>query len=857
MATISKRLRIIATLVVLALVVILVAVFAYNYDARPPSPQDTDVTQTPQPSKDDETRKMPSKVTSALSDSTHVIHGHVVQPNGEPMSNATVRVITPGSTEPREVHTNTSGAFRVEELPLDFYAVEATQEGFGPAVVIGVVPGGAPLRLILQTGREIDGELLRRGKAVSGGVVHIGGPGMFPQRSQSAERNGRFRIGGLQLGAYELIAVAPGLSSGFVHGIHIDSDDVDDDEKGEDDSVQLEMRTAPTVTLRFRGRRSSPEIETGVVTIAPRPIHVLALNALIHDGEATIDFLPPGEYWIRVRAPGFMPHEGRFWITKEGGELDIALKRGATIDGEVVDQANNPIPGAKLRAVVETESEGSYDLNKGIFERFHRLARPDGTPFWWPTSRYTTDRQGHFEISGIPEGKVTLVAQKSEYSVAMSRPLNVQHDERYHGIRIVLESGRALRGRVEDQKGGALSGASVSIAPRALPAWIAGRSILTDRSGAFVFEDLPQDVQITVRHPDYEIITQTLVLGPSGKDDLIIKMDAPSLRQYEGRVLRTQRGPAKGARVWFMSGSSRVPVCSAVTDNKGQFKATSCTAKPDRIIIYLDGYAPLLKELVNPDTAEDWVLRAGGELEVVSQRQPMHVRVEPDFFLPAHAAKNTSFDLDRWERHTIQRLAPGKYNVVCSADGYAPSHTEVTVKSGTRSEAVCPHPQRVAQQDLIVVDRMGAPVDGAEVWFDDPKSSKRKSTDSKGRVSLEGDPGRWITATASHADWGQGETVFQLSSEESEALPIRLEYPMGGKDQAAFIVMLGEWGLDVVKDNRTLVINSARGDSPANNIGFRRGDKLLWARKLGRSRLSVGVQRRHHVVVFELVQGAL
>lgn len=841
----------------LALVAILVAIFVYKYGTGPSTPVDsgTAPTSESQPSKDNSKRKKPSKITSALSDSAHVIHGHVVQPNGEPMSDATVRIITPGSTEPREVRTNISGAFRVEELPLDFYAVEATQEGFGPAVVIGVVPGGAALRLVLQTGREIKGELLRRGKAVAGGVVHIGGPGMFPQRSQPAERNGRFLVGGLQLGAYELIALAPGLSSGFISGIHVDSDE-DSDGKEENDSVQIELRNAPVVTLRFRGRRSTSEVDSGVVTIAPRPLHVLALNALIQDGEATIDFLPPGEYWIRVRAPGFMPHEGRFWVTKEGGELEIALKRGATIAGEVVDQANNPIARAKLRAVVETESEGSYDLNKGIFERFHRLARPDGTPFWWPTSRYTTNQQGAFEISGIPEGKVTLVAQKKGYSIAMSRPLQVQHDERYQGIRIVLEEGRALRGRVEDNKGGALSGASVTIAPSALPAWIAARSILTDRSGAFIFEDLPKDVQITVRHPDYDIVTKPLTLGRAGKDDLVIQMATPSLRQYEGRVLRTQQGPANGARVWFMSGTSRVPVCSAVTNNKGRFKAVGCTATPDRIIIYLEGYAPLLKEIVNPDNAEDWVLRAGGELEVVSQRQPMHVQVQPNFYLPAHAAQNTSFDLDRWERRVIQRLAPGEYRVVCSAEGYAPARTEVTVTSGARAEAVCPHPQRLAQQDLIVVDKMGAPVEGAEVWFDGPKLSTRKSTESKGRVGLEGDPGRWITATASHADWGQGETVFQLLSEAREALPIRLIHPIGGDNQPAFIDMLDEWGLDVVKDNLSLIIRSARPNTPANNIGFRRGDKVLWARKVGRARLSVGVQRRHQVVVFELVQGA-
>lgn len=791
-------------------------------------------------------------LTHPLNESGRIIHGHVVQPNGEPMADATVRVISPGSTEPKEVQTDASGAFEIDNLALDFYAVEATREGFGPAAVIGVVPGGAPLRLVLQTGKEIEGYLVRRGKAVAGGVVHIGGPGMFPQRAQPAERNGRFRIGGLQLGMYELIAVAPGASSGFIDPVHIDSESETDTS-----TLDIEMKPAPVVTLRFRGRRGHSEVESGVVTISSRPLHVLSLNALIADGEAVVDFLPPGEYWIRVRAPGFMPHEGRFWVTKDGGEVDIHLKRGASIEGEVLDEANNPVRGARVRAVIETESGGHYDLNNGVFEVFHRLARPDGTPFWWPTSSYSTDRNGRFEISGVPEGEVTLVVSHAGHATGMSRPLHVQHDEQYRGIRVVLSQGYALRGRVEDENGGPLSGASVSVAPSMLPAWISGQNVLTDRSGAFTFEDLPSDVQVSVRHPDYGVSTETLKLAPKGKDDHIIRLKTMGHRQYTGRVLRTQKGPAQNARVWFMSGTSHVPVCSSITDSKGHFTASDCTAVPDGIIIYLDGYAPLIKELSNPDTPQDWVLRAGGELDVVSQRQPVSVRVEANFYLPTQAARNTTFDLERWERHTIQRLAPGKYDVICQAQGYAPSRVSVEVAYNQRAEAVCPHPHRIAAQDVIVVDKKGSPVEGAEVWFEDPKSSVRKTTDAKGRVSLEGDPGRWVTATATHARWGQGEIVFQLASEKTEPLALRLEYPIGGKDQDAFIQMLKDWGLNVARDNRTLIVDVIDEKSPAANIGFRRGDELLWARGAGRGRLSVGVQRRHQVVVFELIQGDL
>lgn len=782
-------------------------------------------------------------------DAAKAIIGHVVRPNGEPAVGVTIIVQAPGNDDPWETTTDVGGAFRVDDLPLELYAIEASQEGYGPAFIIGVVPGGAPLRLVLQTGKEVSGQLLRRGEVVAGGTVHLGGPGLFPQRAQNADGTGRFRVAGLRAGSYEAIAVAPGYSSGFIENLNLDTDDRS--------NLQLEMLIAPTVELRVHDRRGSAPVEAGVVTISSRPFHVLALHSLLIDGRATIDFLPPGEYWIRVRAPGYMPHEGRFWVTSQGGHVDIALSQGATVQGVVVDEAGNPIGGASLRAVVETPSGGRFDLSSAAFEVFHRLARPHGTPFWWPTSDYVTDSKGRFSISGIPAGNAVIVARREKFSTGMSPPLRVQHDQSYENIRIELERGRRLRGRVENDAGGPIAGAAVSAVPAALPAWIGGKSIVTDRSGAFIFQELPRRVRLSVRHPDYGISTTEVELGEGGLDDYIVRLSAPNRREYSGRVLQTQRGAAKGARVWIMNGASEIPVCTAVTNSDGQFRATHCTALPERIIIAAAGYAPLLADITDTAAAQDWVLRAGGELDIVTQRHNVTATVLPEFHLPLEAWKRPIVAMDRWSRENLKLLAPGAYKVVCETDGFAPVAVPVTISENQRAEAVCPHPHRVSTHEVVVVDSQGAPVPNAEVWVEGLGAPLRATTNAQGRIRLEGDPGKWVRIDAFHESWGQGSGGVQLPRDPTEATRIDLNQPIGGKEQGAFITMLADWGLQTATDQRSLLVNTTKPNSPAASVGFQRGDKVLWARPRSDSRLSVGVRRRNEVVVLELVRGDL
>ena len=779
----------------------------------------------------------------------HSIQGRVVRPSGEPAVGARLLLQGIGDTPPVETLADVGGQFRFDDLELGLYVLEASAEGYGPAQVIGVVPGGAALRLVLHSGRDLRGQLVRRSQVLGEGVVHVGGAGIFPQRAQRVDASGSYRVSGLRPGVLEAIATSPGYSSGFITNIVVDSDG----------SAQhdFEMLVAPTMSLRLTDRGTGDVIDSGVVTIAPRPIHVLAMSTQIFFGQATVDFLPPGEYWLRVRAPGYLPHDQRFWVTQGGGQVDISLSQGAQVAGVVVDQAGNPLSGVSLRAILDTETGAKFDIKNGIFEAFHGLARPDGTTFWWPSSSFNTTREGQFRIGGLPPGRTIIVATRDGYATGISPPITIQADQQYEDVRVVLERGRSLRGRVENASGRAVAGASVSVAPRALPSWVSGRSLVTDGSGSFLFTGLPSRVRLTVRHPRFGTSQEELDIGPAGLDDHVVRLALDGSIAYRGRILVSPQGSSAGAKIWFLRRDNNLPVCMAIADAHGLFEATQCSALAERVVVFKDGYAPLTGDAPTPGEEREFVLRQGGELDVVSQRYPMAVDVRPEFFLPDEAWPIRPFFVERWKRHNLRLLAPGDYRVTCQAEGFAASSVVTRVNVGERAEAVCPFPHRVATQDVTVVDAQGAPVPFAAAWVEGLSyTPTQMTTDANGTISLEGSPDRWVHVSASHEDWGEGKLSFQLPRDRHETLPLRLTEPIGGTDTAAVIRSLERWGLRVVRDNRALIIDNVQRSTPAESVGFRRGDKLLWIRPADNDRLSIGVRRRSEIVTHELVQGA-
>jgi len=788
--------------------------------------------------------------TPIVAHDSESIRGQVVRPGGEPAPGALVVLHHMVEDLTYEVEADQGGLFRIGPVAPGRYFVEATKEGYGPAVAQDIAPGSSPLRLVLHGGREIRGIVLQGNEPVPRAVVHLGGPGLFPQRMVVADGTGQYRFSGLRPGHYHLVAVAPGAGSGFGARVHLD-----ESEGTEPIRLDLAIAAAPPLQLRIVDRQSGEPVEFGVATVSERSLYVIALQTPFDFGQVIVDYLPRGEYWLRVRAPGYLPYEGRLRVSGSSNDIRVALTRGSTIQGTVRDEAGNGIGRVQLSVHVVTPTGARWELRRSIFDEFHRLVRPDGTPFWMQSVGFNTERSGRYSLAGIPAGTVVVTATAPGFAPAVSAPLTVQTDTVYENIDLVLRRSRTVRGRVEHAGGGGVSDATVSMRPSGVPGWAAARSVTTDTFGVFVLEDVGPSLDLVVRHPDYGALEVSLDVPPDGLDDVIIRLAGTELPQVVGRLYLPNGSPAVGARVWIMAGQSDLPVCRSIVGPDAWFRATHCSATPERLIASHGAAAPLRVDLGGDLEPRDWHLRAGGEIELISQRTPVLVTVEPRFQLPSAHWPRPEVDLDRWSRHRVSRVAPGQYRVSCMSEGHATETFNITVEQGRRVDAPCPHLERTTQFPIFVTDPQGAPVRNALVFVDGVRPRIRKFTDARGRIQIEADPGLWLTAEALHEDWGRGNLTFYVPHQEpSEPFRIPLEVGIAGSDPAGFVEQLEDWGVIAVVDGRSVVVDRSIPGTPAAAVGLRRLDRLLWARPISEFRFSVGVRRAGEVLTFDLIR---
>ncbi len=787
---------------------------------------------------------------TATPDLSNAVRGQVIRPTGEPQPGAVVIAQATGTEERFETIADAGGLFVIDGLTEGRYVVEASYQGYGPAIALGVFPGDPDVRLVLQAGRSVTGIVLHGDEPVPHAVVHLGGPGTFPQRSVVSDASGQFRIDGVRPGRYEVIAAAPGLGTGFGGRIAID-----DTANAEPITIELPAARAPTTTLDIVDAATGDPVVAGVVTVAEASLYVLSLSTLVSNGGAVFDVLPPDTYAMRVRAPGYLPWEGELVVNREDTDVRIELSQGATIRGTVRDAANNALSRVQLTAVVETPTGGRWELRRSMFDDFHRLVRPDGTPFWLPSLGFDTREDGTFVLTGIPAGDAIVTASMPGYADAISPTLALTADAVYEPLDLVLRPGRSIRGRVEDAGGGGVADAWVSVRPPTVPGWASTRGISTDGIGSFRLDDIADTVTLTVRHPDFAVTEVTLEVPEGGLDDVVIRLSGEQLPAVSGRVFTARGRPAIGARVWIMHGDTELPACRAVVEVDGWFHATHCTAAPERLIASYPDHAPLIADLGGDLAARDWNLTTGGQIEVVTQRTPLVVRVEPRMQLPAAHWARPTVDLDRWSRHIVEDVAPGPYRVSCGAEGHGAEEIDIDVVNGERVEVMCPWLERLTELPLWVVDHTGAPVPNALVFVDGVDPPVRELTGPRGHVTLSSEPGVWLTAEAMHERWGRGALTFYVPWEEpDEPMRIVLETGIAGAEPDAFLDRLSSWGVDAVTDGRSVVIDEIEPGSPAAGLGLRRRDLLLWARPLSEYRFSIGVRRSDEILTFDLVR---
>jgi protocatechuate 3,4-dioxygenase beta subunit len=249
-------------------------------------------------------------------------------------------------------------------------------------------------------------------------------------------------------------------------------------------------------------------------------------------GSFAIPHLAPGRFELQVKRKGFvqlsMP---QVEVPARTARVDLGaltLERGAVIEGRVTDPAGVPLPDAEVDA-----SPAQSPLAGGFFGAGSFAAA-------------RTDSAGRFRLEDLHRGeRFDLSVEHPGHVPAVVRAVEAPTQD---PLRIELQTGRALAGRVRSPEGKPVPRAEISL--QTDPS--ADRRSLgtTGEDGSFRLTGIqPGVVELVVRAQGYQLsrLQDLRIPEESDVEGLEITLHRGSV--LEAQVLDSQRQPVAGAQV--------------------------------------------------------------------------------------------------------------------------------------------------------------------------------------------------------------------------------------------------------------------------------------------------------------------
>ena len=312
------------------------------------------------------------------------------------------------------------------------------------------------------------------------------------------------------------------------------------------------------------------------------------------------------------------------------GRALMRLQRGLVMAGIVADEHGTPIAGAKV------------------------------TQNWYyrdPERYQMTDAIGSFRFENGRPTEISLTVQAAGYApVVTSIVMKADADQ----LRFVLPAGKQLIGRVVDENGKGISGASIEAAsPRADSTVLFEWRTKTDAEGRFAWDAAPEILTYAVSASGFEGLRQVKL--SAGADEQIVRLTKKTstasvriLGQLMDAETRQPLSPGS-VQIWQTSkdySSSTTRPETVGPDGKFRLKTSSGTLSYV-LEAQADGYWP--KRLTNQ-------VRGDGEiwLDIALAKAPA---IGGTIFTPAGgpAAGATLVICGRYQRAQMTR--PGKFNV--------------------------------------------------------------------------------------------------------------------------------------------------------------------------------------------------
>ncbi len=566
---------------------------------------------------------------------TGALAGRVVDPVGEPIEDALVRVTA--ERQALMARTTEEGAFRMGGLVAGrSYELVADAQGFAPEYRRLKARPGHDVEIVLQPGRSVTGRLVTPDfEPVVGGRVYMvaieSDPRMrsYSLRTERLPRagtdgEGRFRLDGLPPRLMALVARHEGLADRVVRGIELADHPAGDETVLDLGDVEMGWGVA------LEGRVVSDDkhpIEDARIVIYPQ-IFDPAVAGLQSEEDRRRNTTTDTKGGFRVEglsknqsltASVSHPDYVDRWLPdvdpQDEAPVEIVLERGARIAGRVVDDSGQPVEGVRLDVMTIARETPSAGRMAGALGQRPGFSKVDGT----------------FEILGIAPGRVELGVQPVRGWIA-HEPLEMtlSAGEERTGVLVRVGRGAELAGRVTDTDGRPVEDAGVQVSVHGSGSSLVNRFHVrspsshgsTDGDGHYsvrgIDPKIPQ-VVVSVRHPDYASLERTFEIR-RGRNHLDLVVEKGGV--LSGVVLTEAGEPVGGAQIEMSTVATHAVVMGgnqvAESGGDGRFEISGLTAGAYRLRARKTGFAESALETVEAGPGQDayvtLTLRTGGTI---------------------------------------------------------------------------------------------------------------------------------------------------------------------------------------------------------------------------------------------------
>lgn len=721
----------------------------------------------------------------------HVLDVEVKTEQGEAIPFAELEVRGPDPF-PVGARTDANGRAHVGRLGEGPWSVTVRAHGFEELTRRRVVEGQPCVVTLGRQGVLLVKVVTEGGALVAGARVLVASPSLFPARVAVTSKDGTVRIGGLDPGSYALRAVHGALVSPIELGATVG--------RGEEKNVELRLAPGVMIAARVVDAVEDDGIARARVTLTESGLSPFPIEGLTDKhGRVVLGPIARGSATLSARADGFVAKGAVRVDSPPPAEIKVALLKGGSLIGKIVDTRGYAVDGATIR-VVGTDLEGmpiDEDPQRASFREAHFASALEGPRPLVPAGElgvmpgpvpniprgpaaglafagaptsvapvepWVSGRDGSFTATPIPPGRVRALVRHPQYVEAMSEMVTLA-SERDASVQIVLSRGGSLEGRVVDTRGRPVVGAHVT----ALATHGSlERLTRSGTDGSFAFAALPAALTILVsRDEDAMHVAARLEATVPEGGTKTIEIALPEPRPALPVKVTADRGTAvDAAQITAVSlDAGEALRVTAFTNARGEAEIANAKGLTLRVEIHSPGRstkvvvttaetASLNVELATSEsvTGEVWANRREtiGDADVT-----LHTEIGTRHVRTNKAGVYTFGDVT---------AGPGKLRV--RAKGRAPFTRDIVIEDrGGRRATEVPRIE-LAEEGVVegvVLDTKGDPVPGARVAKDAvptylPASGAPPGmavADSKGRFRLGELPEESTVLEAYAPDFGR------------------------------------------------------------------------------------------------------